>query len=52
MTQEKAIPKKWAGSGKARGGGGKLSDSRHFETQRRAELEMPPESAAAINLPR
>jgi hypothetical protein len=51
-TQEKAVPKKWAGSGKTRGGGGKSVDSRCFEAQRRAELETPSENTATINLPK
>jgi hypothetical protein len=51
-TQEKATSKKWAGSGKARGGGGKSADSRRFEAQRRAELETPSKSTATINLPK
>jgi hypothetical protein len=51
-TQEKVIPKKRVGSGKTRGGGGKSVDSRRFEAQRRAELEMPSESTATINLPK
>jgi hypothetical protein len=51
-TQEKVIPKKRAGSGKTRGGGGKSVDSRHFEAQRRAELETPSENTATINLPK
>jgi hypothetical protein len=51
-TKEKVIPKKQVGSGKPRGGGGKSSDSRRFEAQRRAELETPSESTATINLPK
>jgi hypothetical protein len=51
-TQEKAVPKKRAGSGKTRGGGGKSVDSRRFEAQRRAELETPSENTATINLPK
>jgi hypothetical protein len=51
-TQEKVIPKKRAGSGKTRGGGEKSTDSCHFEAQRRAELEMPSETTATINLPK
>jgi hypothetical protein len=49
---EKAVSKKRGGSGKTRGGGGKATDSRRFETQRRAELETPSESTATINLPK
>jgi hypothetical protein len=52
MTQEKVVPKKRAGSGKTRGGGGKSVDSRRFEAQRRAELEMPSKNTATINLPK
>jgi hypothetical protein len=46
------IPKKRVGSGKPRGSGGKSTDSRRFEAQRRAELEMPSESTATIILPK
>jgi hypothetical protein len=52
MTQEKVVAKKRAGSGKTRGGSGKSADSRRFEAQRRAELEMPSENTATINLPK
>jgi hypothetical protein len=51
-TQEKVVVKKRAGSGKTRGGGGKSADSRRFKAQRRAELEMPSENTATINLPK
>jgi hypothetical protein len=51
-TQEKVIPKKRVGSEKTRGGGGKSVDSHRFEAQRRAELEMPSENTATINLPK
>jgi hypothetical protein len=51
-TKEKVIPKKWVGSRKPRGGSGKSTDSRHFEAQRRAELEMPSKSTATIILPK
>jgi hypothetical protein len=44
--------KKWGGSAKSCGGGGKSIDSRHFEAQRRAELETPSETTATINLPK
>jgi hypothetical protein len=50
-TKAKVVPKKRGSSGKPRGGGGKSTDSRHFEAQRRAELEMPSENTATINLP-
>jgi hypothetical protein len=46
------IPKKRVGSGKPRGGGGKCTDSRRFEAQRRVELETPSENTATINLPK
>jgi hypothetical protein len=39
-------------AGKTRGGGGKSTDSRHFEAQRRAELETPSKNTATINLPK
>jgi hypothetical protein len=51
-TQEKAVPKKQAGSGKTCGGGGKSADSRRFKAQRRAELETPSENTTTINLPK
>jgi hypothetical protein len=51
-AQEKVVPKKWAGGGKTRDGGGKSVDSRRFEAQRRAELETPSENTATINLPK
>jgi hypothetical protein len=51
-TKEKVIPKKRGGSGKPRGGGGKSTDSRRYEAQRRAELETPSENTATINLPK
>jgi hypothetical protein len=46
------VPKKQAGSGKTRGGGGKSVDSRRFEAQRRVELETPSENTTTINLPK
>jgi hypothetical protein len=51
-TQEKAVSKKQASSGKTRGGGRKSVDSRRFEAQRKAELETPSENTATINLPK
>jgi hypothetical protein len=51
-TKEKVIPKKRVGSGKPHDGGGKSTDSRCFEAQRRAELEIPSKSTATINLPK
>jgi hypothetical protein len=48
----KVITKKWGSSVKPRGGGGKSTDSRRFEAQRRAELETPSENTATINLPK
>jgi hypothetical protein len=44
--------KKWGGSGKPRGTGGKSFDSRHFEAQRRAELETPSEATTTISMPK
>jgi hypothetical protein len=52
MSQEKTVSKKRAGCGKTRSGGGKSTNSRCFEAQRRAELEMPSENTATINLPK
>jgi hypothetical protein len=49
-TKAKVVLKKRGNSGKPRGGGGKSTDSRHFEAQRRAELETPSENTATINL--
>jgi hypothetical protein len=43
---------KWGGSGSSRGTGGKSLDSRCFEAQRRAELEMPSEATATISMPK
>jgi hypothetical protein len=51
-TKAKVVTKKWASSAKPHGGGGKSTDSRHFEAQRRAELETPSENTATINLPK
>jgi hypothetical protein len=51
-TKAKVATKKRGGSTKSRGGGGKSTDSRRFEAQRRAELEMPSENTATINLPK
>jgi hypothetical protein len=51
-TQEKAVSKKRGGSGKTHDGGRKSADSRRFEAQRRAELEMQSENTATINLPK
>jgi hypothetical protein len=51
-TKAKVVPKKRGSSGKPRGGGGKSTDSRRFEAQRRAELETPSENTATINLPK
>jgi hypothetical protein len=48
----KVVTKKQGISMKPRGGGGKSTDSRHFEAQRRAELETPSENTATINLPK
>jgi hypothetical protein len=48
----KVATKKRGGSRKSRGGGGRSTDSRRFEAQRRAELETPFETTATINLPK
>jgi hypothetical protein len=48
----KVVTKKRGSSGKPRGGGGKSTDSHRSEAQRRAELEMPSENTATINLPK
>jgi hypothetical protein len=49
-TQEKAVSKKRADSGRTRGGGGKSADTRRFEAQRRAELETPSENTAMLTV--
>jgi hypothetical protein len=50
-TVKAEVTTKKRGSGaKSHGGGGKSIDSRRFEAQRRAELEMPSENTASINL--
>jgi hypothetical protein len=51
-AKAKVVTKKRGSSAKPRGGGGKSTDSRHFEAQRRAELETPSENTATINLPK
>jgi hypothetical protein len=51
-AKTKVVTKKRGSSGKPHGGGGKSTDSHHFEAQRRAELEMPSENTATINLPK
>jgi hypothetical protein len=51
-VKAKVATKKWGGSAKSHGGGGKSLDSRRFEAQRRAELETPFETTATINLPK
>jgi hypothetical protein len=51
-AKTKVTTKKQGGSAKSCGGGGKSTDSRHFEAQRRAELETPFENTATINLPK
>jgi hypothetical protein len=48
----KVVTKKRGSIGKPHGGGGKSTDSRRFEAQRRAELETPSENTATINLPK
>jgi hypothetical protein len=52
MVKMKVVTKKRGSSVKPRGGGGKSTDSRRFEAQRRAELETPSENTATINLPK
>jgi hypothetical protein len=52
MAKVKVVTKKRGSSTKPRGGGGKSTDSRRFEAQRRVELEMPSENTATINLPK
>jgi hypothetical protein len=52
MGKAKVATKKQGGSAKSHGGGGRSIDSHHFEAQRRAELEMPSETTASINLPK
>jgi hypothetical protein len=51
-AKAKVVTKKRGSSAKPCGGGGKSTDSRHFEAQRRAELETPSENTATINLPK
>jgi hypothetical protein len=51
-TKAKVVPKKQDSSGKSRDGGGKSTDSRRFEAQRRAELETSSKNTATINLPK
>jgi hypothetical protein len=51
-VKTKVVTKKQGSSIKPRGGGGKSTDSHHFEAQRRAELETPSENTATINLPK
>jgi hypothetical protein len=46
------VTEKRGGSGKACGTGRKSLDSRRFEAQRRAELEMPSEATATIRMPK
>jgi hypothetical protein len=52
MVKMKVVTKKQGSSIKPRGGGWKSTDSRHFEAQRRAELETPSEDTATITLPK
>jgi hypothetical protein len=51
-VKTKVVTKKRGSSVKPRGGGRKSTDSRHFEAQRRAELETPSKNTATINLPK
>jgi hypothetical protein len=52
VTQLPKTTKKRGGGGKSRGTGGRSLDSRHFEAQRHADLEMPFEANATISLPK
>jgi hypothetical protein len=52
MAKAKVVTKKRGSSAKSCGGGGKSTDSRRFKAQRRAELEMPSDNTATINLPK
>jgi hypothetical protein len=52
MVKTKVVTKKRGSSVKPRGGGGKSTDSCHFEAQHRVELETPSENTATINLPK
>jgi hypothetical protein len=47
-VKTKVATKKQGSSAKPRGGGGKSTDSRCFEAQRRAELETPSENTATV----
>jgi hypothetical protein len=51
-AKAKVVTKKRGSSVKSRGGGGKSTDSRRFEAQRRAKLETPSKNTATINLPK
>jgi hypothetical protein len=51
-AKTKVVTKKRGISGKPRGGGGKSTDSRRFQAQRKVELETPSENTATINLPK
>jgi hypothetical protein len=51
-AKAKVVTKKRGSSAKSRGGGGKSTDSRRFEAQRRAEIETPSKNTATINLPK
>jgi hypothetical protein len=50
VAQLPKTTKRQGGSGKPRGTGRKSLDSRCFEAQRRAELEMPSEATTTISL--
>jgi hypothetical protein len=52
VAESPNVTKKWDGSGKARGIGGKSLDSHRFEAQRRAELETPSETTTTIRMPK
>jgi hypothetical protein len=52
VTQLPRTTKKRGGGRKSRGAGGRSLDSRRFEAQRRADLEMPSKANATISLPK
>jgi hypothetical protein len=52
LAESPKVTKKWGGSGKARGTGGKSLASHCFEAQHCAELETPSEATATIQMPK
>jgi hypothetical protein len=52
LAESPKVTKKWSGSGKAHGTGGKSLDSPRFEAQHCAELETPSEATATIQMPK